>query len=62
MKSLTVPALLWKTLVSRLSFDLRKISDNISKAWTQQGHLTEAFGVGLAGAMIRLVIRKQAEE
>lgn len=40
-------------VVSRLSFDLRKGSDRIRKAWKQQRHSTEAFRAGLSGATIR---------
>lgn len=60
MKSFDSRRLLsWKILARRLSFDLRKISDNISKALEQQGHLTKAVGAGVAGAVIRLVIRNK---
>lgn len=40
-------------VVSRLSFDLRKISDRIRKSLKQQRHSTEVFCAGLSGAIIR---------
>lgn len=40
-------------MVSRLPFDLRKISDRIRKSWKQQRHSTKAFRAGLSGATIR---------